>query len=252
MLKATLKYELYPGAYTISALLNEKDAQYAAAQSLEIRDSYVENLELIMNKAATVSGRIRVEGDKPLDLNSVRVLLQPDTELVSGSVSANVKSDGAFSVSGVLPDQYTIEVFGLPEQFYVKEMQAGTEEIQGRKINFRRAPSAELVLSSSSGTVRGSVVDGEQQAASGVEVVAVPAIEHRSEHDLYKTTTSNKEGRFKIVGLAPGDYKLFALEGAEPGEYLDPDFMARFEDYGESLNVEENSSNIVNLKVLTY
>jgi hypothetical protein len=110
----------------------------------------------------------------------------------------------------------------------------------------------ELVLSSSSGSVRGSVTDGEQRAASGVQVVVVPALEHRAEHDLYKTATSNKEGQFKIVGIAPGEYKLFALEGTEPDAYLDPDFIAALENYGETLKVEENSSNIENLKVLTY
>jgi hypothetical protein len=240
-----------PGAYTISALLNEKDEQYAGTQSVEVRNTDVDNLDIIMNKATQLSGHIRVDGDKPLPLNSVRVLLEPDSNLITGSLVGDVKSDGVFSISGVLPDQYTLEVFGLPEEFYVKKIQVGMEEIEARKIDFRRASSVELVLSSSSGSVRGSVTDGEQRAASGVQVVVVPALEHRAEHDLYKIATSNKEGQFKIVGIAPGEYKLFALEGTEPDAYLDPDFIAALENYGETLKVEENSSNIENLKVLT-
>jgi uncharacterized protein (DUF2141 family) len=240
-----------PGAYTLSALVNEKKEHYAGAQALEIRDTNIENIELVMNRAGTVNGRVRVEGDKSLGLNSVRVLLEPDSNLLTGSVVGDVKPDGMFSITGVLPDQYTIEVFGLPQEFYVKKIEVGMEDIQNRKVDFRHAAGAfELVVSSSSGRVTGSVVDEEQRAASGVEVVLVPAPEHRQERDLYRKVLSDKEGRFNIVGIAPGEYKLFVLPEVEPDAYLDPTFMAPFEDYGQVINVEENSSNTAFLKVL--
>jgi protocatechuate 3,4-dioxygenase beta subunit len=239
-----------PGAYTLSALMNEKNEQYSGAQALEIRNTDIDNIELVMDRAAAVSGRVRVEGDKSLGLRSVRVLLEPDSNLLTGSLVGDVKPDGTFSIAGVLPDQYTIEVFGLPQEFYLKKIQVGMEDIQRRKVDFRHAAgSFELVVSSSSGRVTGSVVDEEQHAASGVEVLLVPAHEHRQERDLYKTVLSNKEGQFDIVGVAPGEYKLFALPEVEPDAYLDPDFMAPLEDYGQVINVEENSSNMAFLKV---
>jgi protocatechuate 3,4-dioxygenase beta subunit len=240
-----------PGAYTLSALMDEKNDHYAGAQALEIRDLDIENIEMVMNRAGTVNGRVRVEGDKSIALKSVRVLLEPDNNLLTGSVVGDVKPDGTFSIAGVLPDQYTIEVFGLPQEFYVRKIEVGMEDIQGRKVDFTHtAGPFELVVGSSSGRVIGSVVDEEQHAASGVEVVLVPALDHRQERDLYKTGFTNKEGRFDIVGIVPGEYKVFALAVMEPDAYLDPDFMAPLEDYGQVINVEENSSNMAFLKVL--
>jgi hypothetical protein len=94
------------------------------------------------------------------------------------------------------------------------------------------------------------VRDEEHQIVGGIQVVLVPSLERRSQHDLYKTATGDKKGEFKIVGVAPGEYKLFALEGAEPDAYFDPDFMAPLENYGETIKVEENSRNTANLEVV--
>jgi protocatechuate 3,4-dioxygenase beta subunit len=240
-----------PGAYTLSALVDDKNEHYAGAQALEIRGTDIENIELVMNRAATVNGCIRVEGDKSLGLKSVRVLLEPDSNLLTGSVIGDVKPDGTFSIAGVLPDQYSIEVFGLPQEFYVRKIELGMEDIQGRKVDFRHtAGSLELVVSPSGGSITGSVVDEEQNTARGVEVVLVPAVEHRQERDLYRTALSNKEGQFNLVGIAPGEYKLFALPEVEPEAYFDPNFIGPLEDYGQVINVEENSSHVALLQVL--
>ena len=241
-----------PGAYTLSALTNEKNDHYAGAQALEIRDMDIENIELVMNRSGTVNGRVRVEGDKSIALKSVRVLLEPDNNLLTGSVIGDVKPDGTFSIAGVLPDQYTIEVFGLPQEFYLRKIEVGMEDIPGRKIDFRHAAGPfELVVSSSAGSIAGSVVDEEQTTAKGVEVVLVPAPEHRQERDLYRTALTNKEGQFNFLGVPPGEYKLFAVPGVEPEAYFDPDFIGPLEDYGQVINVEENSSHVELLKVLS-
>jgi hypothetical protein len=155
----------------------------------------------------------------------------------------DVNADGTFSVSGILPDQYTLEVFGLPERCYVKRIRFGIYDVEGRKINFRDAAGPlEIVIGTPGGVISGSVVNDEQQSATGVKVVLVPTPLRPGEPDLYKTGVSDREGQFKILGIAPGDYEVFAVESAESDEFLDPDFVASVADYGERVTVRENST----------
>ena len=60
----------------------------------------------------------------------------------------------------------------------------------------------------------------------------------------------NKDGQFTLLDIAPGEYKLFAIPGVESEAYFDPEFIGPLEDYGQVINVEENSSNMAFLKVL--
>ena len=60
----------------------------------------------------------------------------------------------------------------------------------------------------------------------------------------------NKDGQFTLLDIAPGEYKLFAIPGVESEAYFDPDFIGPLEDYGQVINVEENSSHVALLKVL--
>jgi hypothetical protein len=50
--------------------------------------------------------------------------------------------------------------------------------------------------------------------------------------------------------IAPGDYKLFAWEDLEPGEYNDPDFIRKYEALATPVRVSESSNLTVEVKVI--
>jgi hypothetical protein len=47
---------------------------------------------------------------------------------------------------------------------------------------------------------------------------------NRDRRDVYKIVVSDQNGHFNMLGVAPGDYKLFAWEDIEPFSYNDPKF----------------------------
>jgi len=100
--------------------------------------------------------------------------MEPDTRLPTGSVVSDVHPDGSFSVSGLLPDEYTVQVFGLPDDYYVKGIRSGSEEAQGRRIDLRHAVGPLSVVAAAGASVAGSVTDDDQQLASGIDVVLIP------------------------------------------------------------------------------
>ena len=78
----------------------------------------------------------------------------------------------------------------------------------------------------------------------------MPEPKLRDQDWAYKTTTSDQNGRFSLKNLDPGEYKLFAWEDVEYGEYMDPDFLKPVEDRGQDVSVHEGSRESVQLNLI--
>jgi hypothetical protein len=239
-----------PGVYTIFASFTDGPAQYAGTQAIEVRNTEISNVDMQLNRAVAFSGKILNEGStQNINLNSLRVLLEPKSDVLAGSLVGDVNADGGFLLPGVLPSQYALKIVGLPDQYYLKRIQIGSEEIAGREIDFRYATgSLDLLISSSGGSIHGDIVDGEQQPAVGVNVALIPDPPRPDTPDLYKFLRSNANGEFTILGVAPGHYQLFAIEGPDEDAYLGSDLPASFQKYVHEVAIEENSSVTLRLR----
>src|SRR5205807_5836198 len=130
--------------------------------------------------------------------------------------------------------EYTLLIIGLPSAYYVKKVQVGMQEIAGRKLDFSHTSGAlDVVISSSGGTISGAILDNEQQPAPGVSVALVPDPPRPDTPDLYKVLQTNAQGQFSILGVAPGHYQLFAIQGAESNAYLASDWVNSLQDYSK-------------------
>jgi carboxypeptidase family protein len=109
--------------------------------------------------------------------------------------------------------------------------------------------SLEIVLSTAVGEIDGTVVDGDGKPVPGAQVVLIPNRE-RSRSDLYRTATSDQNGRFTIRPVVPAEYKLFAWEDLEPFAYMDPDFLRKYEERGSLLAVSESAKITVETKII--
>jgi protocatechuate 3,4-dioxygenase beta subunit len=238
-----------PGSYILSAISQQQKADFAVQQTIEIKNEDVTDLQVVMALTATISGRVRTEGDRPPNLRSIRVLFEPESSTATGIALADVKADGTFSTSGILPVRYRLKIFGVPDTFYVRTIQIGLENVENQIIDLSHpVGSIEIVLSPAMGMISGSVLDEQQQRVDGAKVVLVPDPPHREQYALYKITSS-KAGAFELYGVAPGDYKLFAWRDVEPDAYFDPDFLANFEDQGRPIGIDENGKTTTTVQV---
>jgi hypothetical protein len=57
----------------------------------------------------------------------------------------------------------------------------------------------------------------------------------------YRTATLDQYGKFNLTGVPPGEYKLFAWDAVEPGQWMDPDFLGAFESKGKAVSIEQNT-----------
>src|SRR5439155_18822985 len=111
------------------------------------------------------------------------------------------------------------------------------------------APTVEITLGMKAGAVEGLVrADGKAAPAS---VVLVPEPLRPNQPFLYREAATDSDGRFKMTGLAPGDYKLYALE-EETGSalYLDPEWAKPLETLASKVTVGDGGRETVELRLL--
>jgi hypothetical protein len=126
---------------------------------------------------------------------------------------------------------------------YVKSAKLGGVDVLNTGFRFAGEPDKvlEIVLAKNAGSLAGRVEDERKQPAAGVFVTLVPNIQTARLYrtDMYKTTTTDAEGKFEVKSLPPGEYKLFALEGFEKDAWLDPEFFKPYEERGMAITVGE-------------
>ena len=124
---------------------------------------------------------------------------------------------------------------------YVKSIRLGDQDLLNNKLRVDRQAfdsPIEIVIAANGGELNGAVVDSRGQAVRAT-VVLVPDVGKRHRLDLYKTIVTDNAGRFRLSGVPPDDYQLFAWEDIETGAWLEPDFIAAIERQGTYVKMTE-------------
>lgn len=245
-------HNVVPGSYYVVAQIFEDNKQSVARIPIEVGNSNIDNVRVVVNPMAELSGRIVVEDNADTKGAVFNVSLVPKTPTpFGGPGSQPAKDDGSFTIRNVSPDAYTINVFGMRDNFYVKSVRFGDNDVTDSGVDFTQGPTAgELIVtvSSAGGQVDGTVQNDKSEPAPGTMVVLIPAPEKRSLNRLYKTASADQAGNYSLKGIAPGEYKLFAWEQVDFGIYQDPDFLKPYESKGEAVTIKENSHESKQLK----
>jgi hypothetical protein len=245
-----------PGQYSLAAMLNEEGQNYSAFMPLDVGSSNLENLNLSLSAGVDIPGKIRIEGDGQQSIGTVNVNLLPreDSFIFGGAGSNGMKEDNTFVLKNVGAGVFRVNVFGLPDGFYVKSVKSGEIDIQMDGLDVTRgAPSPlDILVSPHAGVVSGTVQNPNTgQPASGALVVLVPEEkERRDQQQFYRTTTTDQNGSYLVKNIPPGEYKAFAWEDIDPGAYTDPEFLKPFESKGEAVTISESDQKSVSLTMI--
>jgi protocatechuate 3,4-dioxygenase beta subunit len=244
---------LRAGGYTLTAERWENNKRITARVPVEVGDSPLEGIALVLSPGLTLDGTVRMEGTQQNDVPGVSVLLNARGDSTFSSTSGGrTQKDGTFTISNAAPDTYGVTVMGMPDNCYLKSIRFGDEDALANGLNLSRGAGASLdiVLSPAAGSVEAVVLDAKQQPATGVYVVAVPEGARADSQQFYKSAITDPYGRASLKGLAPGDYKLYAWEDVEPNAWQDPDFRKQYEKSGESISIRENGRESKQLTVI--
>jgi hypothetical protein len=250
------KFELRgvtPGSYYLVAQIFEGNERQFARVPVDIGNADLDGIEIAVSPGQELAGTIRIEGDPQTKPSAVRIFLEPrDFSPMGGGGPGVVKDDGTFSIRNVVADSYRVRVMGSQNQFYVKSVFVGQQEAKDGEFTVAAgsAPAISVVVSTAGGQVTGRVKGEKDTPTQGAMVVLVPETTKRQRQDLYKSASSDQYGSFTLSAIAPGDYKLFAWDNVESGQWMDPDFLQVHENKGKSITIREHAKETADLDLL--
>ena len=108
----------------------------------------------------------------------------------------------------------------------------------------------DLVLSSKSADVTGSVQNDKGEARPGVMVTLWPKIPDANPVAGVRPAMTDQNGGFQFKGLAPGDYFLAAWEDPDPGIFQSPDFLSHFTSEATAITLSESAHETRDVKIV--
>jgi 5-hydroxyisourate hydrolase-like protein (transthyretin family) len=245
------------GADSLAAQMAAAATAQAAAPAVIVPVNVlqdIDNLVLTISPSAPLDGRLTVNGETPstLPLDRLRAGLRPfkDGGVSPAGPAVQVSPDGAFHFDGIREGDYKFAITGMPPGFYVEKAEIKGVDLLGDVMHYSPTlgGSLEVVLQRGTGAITGTVIDAQSKTAAGVEVVLVP--DQRRRLDLYSTAIADRNGRFTLTEIPPGNYRLFSWEAIEPYSYFDPEVLSRYEMRGTPARVAASSNNAVTLTII--
>jgi hypothetical protein len=213
-----------------------------------------------VRQAMRIRGRIRVDGKLPDGVALSQLNIR------AGAESIEPSNNGEFSVE-LDPVEFSVTMPDLPPGLYLKRAELGGRDALANIMSFDPAAELEVEISSRGGYVAGIVRDSLDRLAPGADVVLIP--EKADIHveplpgngvsfvprvlntlALFKTAITDDQGQFSFAGIAPGAYRLYALEALEPFSYFDPEVLQQIESKGQPLRVTVASRETVALRLM--
>jgi hypothetical protein len=237
---------ILPGVYEISASTQGPGGDKAASMTVKIENENVENLRLVMRPVIQIKGRISPNGAAAPP--AFRVQLRGTG--AGGVQIAPAAADGSFTVTRLVPGDYKLAFFGLPQNMHVRSARLGTEDVLDSNIRIEGMlqDSLEIVLSTNTGTFDAVVSNRNRQPSAAATVVLVPS--RRGRFELYRTATTDASGRASLTNIAPGSYKLFAWQDIEENAWQNTEAMRPFEDRGIAVTINENGKTSQTITVI--
>lgn len=231
-----------------------RPAGYFGVTRIDVSDSDREDIEVVLQPPATIHGQVVFVGPSGaprIDLSELRVDLQTGWEGYSGSSLSFtfVRPDGTFLYQSVpREDGYRLSVEGLPEGYYLESaVWDGTDLLTNGLDLSRQVPGGSLTirLGSGVGEIIGSVADARGTAHAGARVTLVPGGIYRNRYDRYRAVFSDADGRFRLEGVPPGPYQVFAWEAVPVDAEMNSEFLTPFLGRGRSVRVDRAGAPVV-------
>ncbi len=210
------------------------------------------NSTFTLSPPFSLNGRLFVESRESIDLHEAAVtLLSVDPDFPPPR-SAPARPEGQFTLNGVVPASYVLEISNLPQDLYLKAARFGADILdKPLTVDTRSAATPlQILLGSDGGRLRVAVYNGKGEPYSGAQVVLVPDAVRRHRREQYRVTTSGEDGRAILRGIPPGSYRLLAWEHIEANAYLNSDYLQAYESFGIPLMIASGENPAISVRLI--
>jgi hypothetical protein len=228
------------GRYRVEATFQSGGKTYGASQIFDLHPG-PGDIVLTLAPGVEIQGTLRVEGQAPP--GAIHVGLRPaEMGARRNNLTAEVRADGHFSIAQVFPGEWQLILNGVPPGF-LKSARLGDKDVRFTPFEIGSSNDAALNVVVSMHT---AAVDGEIDAgpldASRAGIVIARADQLHTFTRFYYSAEADAKGKFHLKGIAPGKYKIFALEKMEAESFKNPEAVDSLDDLGETIDLAEGAT----------
>lgn len=239
---------LAPGSYTVRANFNEDKQTYEGEETIEVGNQGAQNVQIAALPDFAAAGHVTIVETR----NAIaRVLIEFAGEGTMPRVLARAGYPEYKFDAQLRPQRrYRATVRNLPEDYYLKSLAISGHDVPPDNVVVSGTRGEmEIVLSPTGARIEGTLLDAKEEPTRG-SILLMPDVPEPGPPDLFRRTSADSKGKFTLRGVAPGSYRLLALESVSlETEINDPDFLRTVGNQGQALIVEENGKYTVALKL---
>lgn len=221
-------WRLAPGKYRLIAMTQGRERVQSAPVYIEVAGSNIEHLELKMVPPSDIPGVLEFDDDQarqPLEPppggpkfppQPLRIGLTP-LDYGGSQQPVEVAPVNTFTMKRLQPGRYRISV--NRGGVYVKSLRLGTVEMDGDTLDLTRGSSGAtltILLSSAIGSMSGTVQNENGPLPNAPVYLIRDNLALRGTPTIYgPSSRSGNDGTYSISGVAPGKYRVIAINPAD-------------------------------------
>jgi hypothetical protein len=245
-----------PGTYLIAARAGNPTAPTWWADETVSVDGRNLQLEMRLRPALVVSGKIVFEGaSPPPDLNSIRVGLASRGGIVRVGNSTTVNADGTFTLPGITPDRYQLNLIGVASPWVPASSIIKSTEMLDAAVTIEATDRISDWLIRM--TDRPAELTGVLQTPAGRPAPNYFIVAFSTDRARWSPTPTRRiallrpasDGCFSTNTLPPGTYYLAALTDVEPGEQMNPAFLEQLIPFAARVTLVDGQKTVQDLKI---
>jgi hypothetical protein len=219
----------------------------------EVFDKNIE-ISVPVARGVDIDGRVVLaEGASKPDLAKIQLRLSP-IGWVSflGDEQNPIDAQGKFRIVNTAIRDQQLYVSGLRAPHYVKEVRYNGHRISDNIVQMDAgAPShsLEIVVDDKPAAVMGAVTDRDKPVSRPSVVLARWPLNTIDWFYSVIMATGDENGKFSFTGLAPGDYRVFAVASEVKGKLDEPGVMEQLLSRAEKMSLNERTVQNVALKL---
>jgi len=249
-----------PGRYMLQVMgmggpMTDSEVAYA---EVTVSGDDITGLRLVGSRRSVVTGRVLVDPAAAQTLRpaSLRLGLQPvqfDMVMMGGTPPAVVNDDLTFEIKAA-PCAFRIMLFGQTPGWSIRSVRHRGLDVTDAGIEFRPnedVAEVEVELTNNVTDVSGLVTNAKGEALKDYSVVVFPQDREKwTPNSRYlKTARPDQQGRFKVTGLPPGEYRVIALDYVDQNEWNTPEYLDGLRSKATAFSVNEGETKSVGLRI---
>jgi hypothetical protein len=241
-----------PGTYRVRGQTQKGDwwTPWNGTDIVEI-SSDVQDLRLVPQPSGELRGRFRMDTGQPFRWSQLTVTLDAEDEQLKGELNAQVNQDGSFSIQSIPMGNYHVVVTADSDNlrdYIMKEINLNGKDVGDSGFAVEPGVSTiDIVASAKGSAILGTLIDHDNKTVTDMDVVCIPDEPRRKRHDMYQRVSTNSRGQFSFLGLNPGEYLIFALNGESSAEITNPEFIREHEATAQRVSLDEGERKTVTL-----